>query len=113
MIENRTWNDKPLILAYHSVSDGRKDDLAVRVSDFAGQMAWLHRRGFKSMSLAQFMSEGSEKGERIAIITFDDGYADLSLYDSAELLLEDKPASPRYTLKSFKDVYEKRWQFCS
>lgn len=68
--------DWPLILAYHSVSERRTDSLAVRVSDFEYQMAWLRRNGYKSMTLAEFTSQPVPKGERIVIITFDDGYTD-------------------------------------
>jgi peptidoglycan/xylan/chitin deacetylase (PgdA/CDA1 family) len=76
MSDNSVWSDWPLILAYHSVSEHRRDALAVRASDFADQIAWLHRNGYRSMTLAEFMSQPIKKGERIVIITFDDGYAD-------------------------------------
>ena len=66
----------PLILAYHSISERRQDGLAVRLTDFENQMAWLHRHSYRSMTLAQFMTQTIEKRERIVIITFDDGYAD-------------------------------------
>lgn len=69
-------HDWPLILAYHSVSDERTDSLAVRVADFDMQMSWLHRRGYKSMTVGQFVNGNVQKGERVVIITFDDGYAD-------------------------------------
>ena len=77
MSKNGVWYDWPLILAYHSVSDDRNDALAIRVANFEYQMAWLNRNGYKSMTLAEFKSQPIQnKGERIAIITFDDGYAD-------------------------------------
>ncbi len=72
----RVWSDWPLILAYHSVSDCRHDGLAVRVSDFEKQMRWLSRHGYRSITLAQYMSQPVRRGERIVMITFDDGYAD-------------------------------------
>lgn len=70
-------HDWPLILAYHSVSEYRQDGLAVRASDFEKQMAWLYRHGYRSLTLAEFMGQTIEIGERIVIITFDDGYADI------------------------------------
>jgi len=76
MVDNDVWDDWPLILAYHSVSDERTDSLAVRVSDFEMQTAWLHRRGYRSMTLESFNAQTPRKGERVVIITFDDGYAD-------------------------------------
>ena len=71
-----TWPDWPLILAYHSISDRRGDDLAVRVADFEGQLGWLRRHGYRSMTLAQYVDEQPPRGERVVIVTFDDGYAD-------------------------------------
>lgn len=76
MSSNEVWYDWPLILAYHSVSKHRKDSLAVRPADFEYQIAWLHRHGYRSVTLAQFMTQTTERGERIVVITFDDGYAD-------------------------------------
>ena len=70
------YYDWPLILAYHSVSEQRQDGLTVRVGDFQWQMAWLHGHGYRSLTLAEFVREVPKKGERIVIITFDDGYAD-------------------------------------
>lgn len=66
----------PLILGYHSVSAGRTDALAVRVSDFEEQLAWLKRQGYRAVTLAQLMTEPLVKGERVVCLTFDDGYAD-------------------------------------
>jgi peptidoglycan/xylan/chitin deacetylase (PgdA/CDA1 family) len=76
MSSNRVRHNWPLILAYHSVSERREDSLAVRLADFEYQMAWLHRHGYRSMTLAGFTSQAVAKRERIVIITFDDGYAD-------------------------------------
>jgi len=73
---NGVWSDWPLILAYHSISDHRTDSLAVRPADFEYQIAWLQKHGYRSMTLAQFVTQTVEKGKRIVIITFDDGYAD-------------------------------------
>ena len=68
-----TW---PLILAYHSISLHRKDSLAVKTVDFERQIAWLHKNKFKSITLADFASKNYKKGDRIVIVTFDDGYED-------------------------------------
>lgn len=70
------WYDWPLILAYHSVSAERRDNLAVQPHDFAAQMAWLNRRGYRSLTLAEYLRRPPVHGERVVIITFDDGYAD-------------------------------------
>lgn len=76
MTPTGVWYDWPLILAYHSISDRRADGLAVRVADFDHQLAWLRRHGYHSMTLADYVAERPEKGRRIVIVTFDDGYAD-------------------------------------
>jgi len=76
MSSNGVWHDWPLILAYHSVSESRQDALTVRMDDFENQMAWLYHHGYHSLTLAEFMNQSIEKGERIVIISFDDGYAD-------------------------------------
>lgn len=76
MRPNSVWRDWPLILAYHSISQHRTDTLAVRAIDFEKQMAWLQRQGYRSITLADFATQTLKKGERIVIITFDDGYAD-------------------------------------
>jgi peptidoglycan/xylan/chitin deacetylase (PgdA/CDA1 family) len=69
-------HDWPLILAYHSVGGRRRDALAVRPADFRRQMAWLRRRGYRSLTLGDFLRQPVPKGERVVVITFDDGYAD-------------------------------------
>ena len=77
MIEaNGVWRDWPLILAYHSVSRGREDALAVRTDQFEWQMRWLHESGYRSITLADYVARTPSKGERVVIITFDDGYRD-------------------------------------
>lgn len=76
MHSNGVWYDWPLILAYHSVSGHREDALAVRAADFEYQIDWLHRHGYRSLTLTEYLSQTIDKGERILIITFDDGYAD-------------------------------------
>ncbi len=70
------WADWPLILAYHSVSEERKDGLAVRPADFERQMRWLASHGYRSITLAEHLRRPARRGEKVVIITFDDGYAD-------------------------------------
>jgi peptidoglycan/xylan/chitin deacetylase (PgdA/CDA1 family) len=76
MHQQNVWYDWPLILAYHSVSECRKDSLAVGMTDFETQMAWLYHRHYRSVTLSEFTRHTFRKGERIVVITFDDGYAD-------------------------------------
>lgn len=70
------WADWPLILAYHGVSSQRRDGLALRVADFDHQMRWLADHGFQSLTLDAYLRRPVKKGERIVLITFDDGYED-------------------------------------
>ena len=76
MSHNNVWYDWPLILAYHSISEYRKDALAVRAVDFEAQMAWLSHCGYRAVTLSEFAKQDFKRGERIVLITFDDGYAD-------------------------------------
>jgi peptidoglycan/xylan/chitin deacetylase (PgdA/CDA1 family) len=65
-----------LILAYHSVSDQRSDGLSVSVPQFESQMAWLNRKGYRAITLGDFIRGAFDRRDRIVILTFDDGYAD-------------------------------------
>ena len=68
--------DWPLILAYHSVSQHRTDGLAVPAGEFERQMDWLHRRAYRTVTVTEFINGGFSPDEPLALITFDDGYAD-------------------------------------
>jgi peptidoglycan/xylan/chitin deacetylase (PgdA/CDA1 family) len=76
MAIQHVWHTWPLILAYHSVSPHRSDGLAVKASEFEKQMVWLKSHGYRSVTLGQYATGAFKKGQRIVIITFDDGYAD-------------------------------------
>jgi peptidoglycan/xylan/chitin deacetylase (PgdA/CDA1 family) len=68
--------DRPLILAYHSVSPQRTDALSVDPADFEGQMAWLRRHGYQALTLADLAARSPNERKRAVALTFDDGYAD-------------------------------------
>lgn len=76
MNNHKTSYNWPLILAYHSISEMRQDSLAVHPADFQAHIEWLHHRGYRSITLAQFMGQTYTPGNRVVIITFDDGYED-------------------------------------
>lgn len=68
----------PLILMYHGVDQVAEDPnrLFVTPRRFAGQLAWLDRRGLRGVSagaLAAAMRAGRQRG--LVGLTFDDGYA--------------------------------------
>ena len=71
------------ILMYHSVAD--EDESAVRPyyrisitpPQFLQQMAWLHEKGYRSVSLGsavELLKTGRSSLDRTVVITFDDGY---------------------------------------
>ncbi len=66
------------ILMYHSVGDNPAF-FTVTPKDFARQMAYLKKQGFRVVSLGQIVNS-LEKGEKLtdktAALTFDDGYVD-------------------------------------
>lgn len=68
----------PLVLMYHSVSDG-DDPYRVSVSPhrFAEQMRWLTRHGLRGTSMAELL-DAADRGcaDGLVGLTFDDGYAD-------------------------------------
>jgi peptidoglycan/xylan/chitin deacetylase (PgdA/CDA1 family) len=69
--------ETPLVLMYHGVADAPEDPnhLFVSPARFAEQMAWLHRRGLRGVSitaLVDAMRAGRQRG--LVGITFDDGY---------------------------------------
>jgi len=66
----------PLILAYHSIHPDRQDMLAIHPNEFAAQLELLARQGYRSMTLADYCRQPARYGERVVIITFDDGYED-------------------------------------
>jgi len=70
--------DVPMILMYHGVAEVAQDpnQLCVTPARFAGQMAWLARRGLRGVgigTLVDAMRAGRSRG--LVGITFDDGYA--------------------------------------
>jgi peptidoglycan/xylan/chitin deacetylase (PgdA/CDA1 family) len=74
------------ILMYHYVEpwppapDEIRQGLTVRPEDFAAQMAWLHDRGYVTVSLYDLVAAlavGRPLPEKAVVITFDDGYGTL------------------------------------
>src|SRR2546423_1232153 len=71
----------PPILEYHVIGDAPASapfpELYVSRSDFAAQVAWLHRQGYTAVSLrrvADYWRRGYALPPRPVVLTFDDGY---------------------------------------
>ncbi|MDG2385173.1 MAG: polysaccharide deacetylase family protein [Pirellulaceae bacterium] len=65
----------PLILAYHSVSLLRTDSLAVSADNFRAQLEWLKKHNYQIVTLNEALEHSGDR-RKLAVLTFDDGYAD-------------------------------------
>ncbi|MEU4931872.1 polysaccharide deacetylase family protein [Streptomyces yokosukanensis] len=66
---------------YHSVSDSWDDPFNITVSAarLARQLAWLHGRGLRGVSMRELLAARARGQERGLVgLTFDDGYADFA-----------------------------------
>jgi peptidoglycan/xylan/chitin deacetylase (PgdA/CDA1 family) len=73
---------KTLILAYHRVNDWSEDALTVHPAIFRRQLEYLSRK-YRVVPLAELVEvrmKGRRSKDRLAAITFDDGYLDNYLY---------------------------------
>ncbi|MFJ2579160.1 polysaccharide deacetylase family protein [Kitasatospora aureofaciens] len=69
------------ILMYHSVAVEKEDPYRLTVSPdrFAEQIAWLHRRGRRGVSVRELMrARAAGQDDKLVGLTFDDGYADFA-----------------------------------
>jgi peptidoglycan/xylan/chitin deacetylase (PgdA/CDA1 family) len=91
------------ILMYHRVNDSDARPSSVRVDRFRGQMRYLSRKGFHSMTcggLAEISKAGRALPGRSVLITFDDGYRDN--YENAfPILLEFGLTATVFSVSSF------------
>lgn len=73
------FKKKPIILAYHSVSDG-STPISVSIEQFRWQMQYLKDGGYKTIDLRDYIEIlNGKKGflNKAFLITFDDGYEDV------------------------------------
>ena len=80
-VEVKSGQEAPIvpILYYHSVMQEKGNDLRMPPEQFEAQMAYLHDRGYQSVSLEQLYLASNGRGTLPAkpfVITFDDGYVD-------------------------------------
>lgn len=64
-----------IALAYHRIVDDSHDPFAVRPRDFAAQMGWLRRLGYRGTILSAAVTQD---GPRALALTFDDATADFA-----------------------------------
>lgn len=84
----------PVILTYHSISEG-DSPLKISPSLFAEQVQWLAADA-NVMSLSELLDtewDARSIGNRIVILTFDDGYADFYTHAAPVLLKHKLPAT--------------------
>jgi peptidoglycan/xylan/chitin deacetylase (PgdA/CDA1 family) len=101
VVDTETWDALhrwPLFLAYHAIDelDRAETRYVVPVRRFARQMAWLESRGYRVISLASFLEQRRlhrVPPARSVVITFDDGYADVSSHASPVLARHGFPAT--------------------
>ncbi len=71
------------VLAYHKINDLELEDkFTVRIKDFAEQMSYFYKKGFRTISLSkyvEFISQGKSIPHKHFVLTFDDGYEDFYL----------------------------------
>ena len=76
-------SSSPWILMYHSVAVEEEDPYQLTVSPerFAEQIAWLHSRGRRGVSVRELMrARAHGRDDKLVGLTFDDGYADFARY---------------------------------
>jgi len=74
------------VLMYHDISNQFRDPYTTTPSLFATQMEWLYASGFRVVSIAEALKARHKPGEKLVVVTFDDGYA--SFMDYVYPLLE-------------------------
>ncbi|MDP8236311.1 MAG: polysaccharide deacetylase family protein [Candidatus Erginobacter occultus] len=81
------------ILLYHSL-DGSGSDLSLSPEKFRRQMAWLHRHGWRVLTLSGYAAalKGGTLRPPAAVITFDDGYKNF--------FAQARPVLDRYGFKA-------------
>lgn len=71
------------VLIYHHINPHAGDTVTVTPETFAGQMEYLHRAAFRTLTvdqLLQCVKHGVDPGPRAVLLTFDDGWLDNYLY---------------------------------
>lgn len=68
------------VLLYHDISDEFRDGYTIPPSLFSAQMEWLYSNGYRTLSFKEIGTFMEKSGEKVVIITFDDGYASFMDY---------------------------------
>ena len=84
------------ILMYHSISYDEASTLSVAPENFTRQIGYLHKKGYKVISLDKFverMKKGDHFPHNTVVITFDDGFVDNYTYAFPALVKYKMPAT--------------------
>lgn len=71
------------VLIYHHVNPHWGDTVTITPETFAGQMEYLHRAGFRTLTVEQLLQcvkDGVDPSPRTVLLTFDDGWLDNYIY---------------------------------
>ncbi len=77
------------VLMYHKIGGETGNDAVISPARFAGQMEWLYKNGYRTLSLEELEAYVAGKAElppKPVVLTFDDGYRDT--YEIAMPLLK-------------------------
>lgn len=83
------------VLMYHKIGEEKGNDAVISAARFAEHMEYLHKNGYRTLSLAEleaYLEGRAELPPKPVVITFDDGYR-----DTYEIAL---PALKKYGFKS-------------
>lgn len=77
----------PVVLMYHDIKAEPLNTFDVTRDDFSAQLDWLREKGYRTLSLEDFVSGVKKQSfpEKSVLITFDDGYEGIYLYAAPEL----------------------------
>lgn len=68
------------VLLYHDISNQHRDPYTIAPSLFAAQLEWLHQQGYRVVTVSEACAVPQDETGRLAVISFDDGYASFINY---------------------------------
>lgn len=71
------------VLMYHHINHHKGDMVTITPEVFEGQMEYLHKAGYMTLKIAELIScinGGLTLSQKVAVVTFDDGWLDNYIY---------------------------------